>query len=676
MELLRHYIPNVYSKVVETMPPVEDWEGFTLNHSVLGKHLIGRVIHPVKELKIGQDGNGILQEISSTMTKQQKQSQPQPQPQPQHVENTAANESCLEDRISICNPGHLAQNKFAKLLLEEAKRACEFVGVTSDNQETTNTKCAHIIHGEYVQSITEHHHHHHHHKNQSSSSSSKQPYPLTVHTKSGHSYQTNYVIAADGSSSSLRTKYDNGTGMSGNTAMQHLINVHFRTSSKITQKLQQQRKNVGMLHFIFHQNLVGVFVCHDVQNGEWVLQIPFFPPFQDWRGYTEERVRSIVYDGLGLHNTNDEEIRITSSSGSSGSGTNDDDIDILSIKPWTMAATVAPTYLIGKSNRIILAGDAAHAFPPAGGFGMNTGFQDAHNLAWRLATILHNHNGKNDDECYSNDDALSFLRKYESERRPIASQNAALSVRNYNRTLEIAKACYLNADHPALLKRMMELPPMSFVPLAGRQQIFEAAVKAAMLPLSNLSRDDNMFSSTVSRNIRRILESGGGLPLLFPRYEIGFSYDEALSLLDEDDDTAGFTPSFQVGMRVPHIPVQIVTKGSNGSAVISEMTTLTDIEAQLRKRWTQPSPPGYSLIMFDCNDSPFALPKKVTKQIELPLYKIEIYSDMKSVNKKLKDSDNFQDLSMLLISSMNLKVKPIPRALLVRPDGHIEELLK
>ena len=32
-----------------------------------------------------------------------------------------------------------------------------------------------------------------------------------------------------------------------------------------------------------------------------------------------------------------------------------------------------------------LAGDAAHRFPPAGGFGMNTGIQDAHNLAWKLA---------------------------------------------------------------------------------------------------------------------------------------------------------------------------------------------------------------------------------------------------------------------------------------------------
>jgi FAD binding domain len=34
---------------------------------------------------------------------------------------------------------------------------------------------------------------------------------------------------------------------------------------------------------------------------------------------------------------------------------------------------------------VFLAGDAAHCFPPAGGFGMNTGIQDAHNLAWKLA---------------------------------------------------------------------------------------------------------------------------------------------------------------------------------------------------------------------------------------------------------------------------------------------------
>ncbi len=42
-------------------------------------------------------------------------------------------------------------------------------------------------------------------------------------------------------------------------------------------------------------------------------------------------------------------------------------------------------------NRVFLVGDAAHVHSPAGGQGMNNGLQDAHNLAWKLAAVLHGH---------------------------------------------------------------------------------------------------------------------------------------------------------------------------------------------------------------------------------------------------------------------------------------------
>ena len=40
-----------------------------------------------------------------------------------------------------------------------------------------------------------------------------------------------------------------------------------------------------------------------------------------------------------------------------------------------------------RAGRVFLAGDAAHIHSPAGGQGMNTGMQDACNLAWKLALV-------------------------------------------------------------------------------------------------------------------------------------------------------------------------------------------------------------------------------------------------------------------------------------------------
>ncbi|AET93159.1 monooxygenase FAD-binding protein [Burkholderia sp. YI23] len=58
-------------------------------------------------------------------------------------------------------------------------------------------------------------------------------------------------------------------------------------------------------------------------------------------------------------------------------------------------------------GRVFLAGDAAHIHPPVGGQGMNTGLQDAHNLAWKLALAARGLAGE------------SLLASYEVERRPV-----------------------------------------------------------------------------------------------------------------------------------------------------------------------------------------------------------------------------------------------------------------
>lgn len=60
-----------------------------------------------------------------------------------------------------------------------------------------------------------------------------------------------------------------------------------------------------------------------------------------------------------------------------------------------------------KSN-IFLIGDAAHVHSPVGGQGMNTGLQDAYNLAWKLAGVIQD---KFDE---------GILKSYEQERIPVA----------------------------------------------------------------------------------------------------------------------------------------------------------------------------------------------------------------------------------------------------------------
>jgi 2-polyprenyl-6-methoxyphenol hydroxylase-like FAD-dependent oxidoreductase len=72
---------------------------------------------------------------------------------------------------------------------------------------------------------------------------------------------------------------------------------------------------------------------------------------------------------------------------------------------WRATSDVARRF---QDGRVFLVGDAAHLMPPNGGFGGNTGFHDAHNLAWKLALTLKGVAG----------DGLP--ESYETERKPVA----------------------------------------------------------------------------------------------------------------------------------------------------------------------------------------------------------------------------------------------------------------
>ncbi|WP_375483927.1 FAD-dependent oxidoreductase [uncultured Jatrophihabitans sp.] len=86
---------------------------------------------------------------------------------------------------------------------------------------------------------------------------------------------------------------------------------------------------------------------------------------------------------------------------------------------WRANVRLVDRYRVG---RVFLAGDAAHVHSPAGGQGMNTGIQDAYNLAWKLAAVV-------------NGAPQTLLDTYDAERRPIAAGVLALSNDRLRQTL-------------------------------------------------------------------------------------------------------------------------------------------------------------------------------------------------------------------------------------------------
>ncbi len=84
-------------------------------------------------------------------------------------------------------------------------------------------------------------------------------------------------------------------------------------------------------------------------------------------------------------------------------------IEVLSRVSWTAGYTLVAERM--RVGRILIGGDAAHLFTPAGGMGYNTAVEDAVNLGWKLAALV---NGRGGQE---------LLQSYEIERRAIALRN-------------------------------------------------------------------------------------------------------------------------------------------------------------------------------------------------------------------------------------------------------------
>ncbi len=117
----------------------------------------------------------------------------------------------------------------------------------------------------------------------------------------------------------------------------------------------------------------------------------------------------------------------------------DFDFEILSVLPWVRRELVAETY---RDGRGFIAGDAAHAMSPTGGFGMNTGIGDAVDLSWKLAATIEGWGGE------------TLLDSYSVERQPVGARNVTEASGNLRRMLNVPRyADLLDGTPEAAAKR-------------------------------------------------------------------------------------------------------------------------------------------------------------------------------------------------------------------------------
>jgi 2-polyprenyl-6-methoxyphenol hydroxylase-like FAD-dependent oxidoreductase len=208
--------------------------------------------------------------------------------------------------------------------------------------------------------------------------------------------RSRWLLAADGAGSRVRKAL--GIEPIGPPRLASFVMIHFAANLR---SLVGDRPAV--LYFTNDPASRGVFVAHDIDS-DWVFMHQWDPERESAEDYGVERCAAIVRRAMGTAAV---------------------EFVIRTLSTWNMSAQVAERY---REERTFLIGDAAHRFPPTGGLGLNTGVQDAHNLGWKIAAV----------EAGWAPEAL--LDSYEIERRPVARENADVSMRNAAKMLEVVQA--------------------------------------------------------------------------------------------------------------------------------------------------------------------------------------------------------------------------------------------
>ena len=204
--------------------------------------------------------------------------------------------------------------------------------------------------------------------------------------------RSRYVVAADGNRSRIREQL--GIAMRGHGLLSQSVTIYFRAEVDLGPLLAGRDQGVNyvtnpVLRGFFRLDRSGnrgflvVNLVGDTTRPEVVAAYPSAPWANVAQTITEQRALELLRAAIGVP---------------------DIPVVIENVATWRAVADSAERY---QDGRVFLAGDAAHTMPPNGGFGGNTGIQDAYNLAWKLALVLRAVAGPR------------LIDTYDSERRAI-----------------------------------------------------------------------------------------------------------------------------------------------------------------------------------------------------------------------------------------------------------------
>lgn len=193
-----------------------------------------------------------------------------------------------------------------------------------------------------------------------------------------------YLVAADGNRSVIRSALGLGTHGHG------LIGTTMTLVFEADLSVPLRGRRLGICHL--DRPAPGtVMLQHDGER-RWVFSMPYHPERgESLSDFTDERCVALIREAVGVA---DLPVRIVPQLA-----------DGRKVLSYELAARVTDRF---RAGRVFLVGDAAHVMPPTGAFGASTGIADSHNLAWKLAAIVHKEAGPD------------LLASYDEERRPVS----------------------------------------------------------------------------------------------------------------------------------------------------------------------------------------------------------------------------------------------------------------